>query len=820
MANDSTLVGAPILPQLVVKVGGHEVDRIDLRAELRVGRAEDNDLDLADPKVSRHHARVFKQGAVYMVEDLGSANGTWVSGVLLAGPQRLKHGDQIVVGDTELVYQEPRRASGDTLVGPSAVAAPPTVTQVPLAAAVPPPAEPAKEPGTSRGLTIGLIAAGVVVILGAIAAAILLLVPNLLGPAEPTAPPTQTPQIVVATTVAPTETSATAGATEVVPSPSDEMTEMLGQAWSYARQSQFEEAIAIYEGLTRQAPEDARPYVGWAWALIWDDEGGAALTPARDAVELDPESAAAAAVLARAYIETGDKVQALSEAQRAVALDSGDATAHAVLAEAYAINGKAQEAVGEADLALVQNINSAEAHRIRGWLYYIVDSDMGRAAGELQTAAGLQPELWLRRHELGTLLLRAEDYTTAIMAFQDALKIRPKAVTYTSIGEAYYRLGQYAPARASLEQAIAAGAEDLDTYALLGATYARLGECDEAKTYYDQALEIEATDPLALEAQDLCEGGGPAPTPSVTTVSASMPTPMTTPKPTARPLAAPKLSGRIAFPVWNSERGKYDTYVAGVDDGECHRVVEEMHQPAFRPDGQWLAVNGERAEHLNLFVVRPDGSRLKEISQHWEDELPCWSPDGKSLVFSSTMHGDKQSRVYVIDEVPFEGRQQEGRPLNFGPDDVRGEFPAWTEDDEIVFQGCDLTVEPAKCGLFIMPSAPGPHPMRQLTENETDTAPAVHGSKIAFMSQRDGNWEIYVMNDDGSGLKRLTTNAAADGLPIWSPDGKAIAFVSDQGGGWAVWAMSPDGANQRKLFAIGGGGLASDWQQERISWAP
>jgi len=67
---------------------------------------------------------------------------------------------------------------------------------------------------------------------------------------------------------------------------------------------------------------------------------------------------------------------------------------------------------------------------------------MGRAAGELQTAAGLQPELWLRRHELGTLLLRAEDYTTAIMAFQDALKIRPKAVTYTSIGEAYYRLGQ------------------------------------------------------------------------------------------------------------------------------------------------------------------------------------------------------------------------------------------------------------------------------------------------------------------------------------------------------------------------------------------
>jgi Tol biopolymer transport system component len=76
------------------------------------------------------------------------------------------------------------------------------------------------------------------------------------------------------------------------------------------------------------------------------------------------------------------------------------------------------------------------------------------------------------------------------------------------------------------------------------------------------------------------------------------------------------------------------------------------------------------------------------------------------------------------------------------------------------------------------------------------------------------------MNDDGTGVKRLTSNAANDGLPAWSPDGKTIAFVSNQGGAWAVWAMDPDGANQRELFDIGGRGLASDWQNERISWAP
>lgn len=88
------------------------------------------------------------------------------------------------------------------------------------------------------------------------------------------------------------------------------------------------------------------------------------------------------------------------------------------------------------------------------------------------------------------------------------------------------------------------------------------------------------------------------------------------------------------------------------------------------------------------------------------------------------------------------------------------------------------------------------------------------------MSNRDGNWELYIMNDDGSGVARLTNNAANDGLPTWSPDGRTIAFVSDQGGSWAVWAISPDGSNQRKLFDIGGRGLASDWQHERISWGP
>jgi len=246
-----------------------------------------------------------------------------------------------------------------------------------------------------------------------------------------------------------------------------------------------------------------------------------------------------------------------------------------------------------------------------------------------------------------------------------------------------------------------------------------------------------------------------------------------------------------------------------------------MHQPAFSPDGAWLAVNGESGDFMNMFIVKPDGAGLKEITENHEDELPAWSPDGQSLAFSSTRHGDKQSRVYVIDEVNFSGaRKPDVRPLNFGPDDVRGQSPAWVGNDQIVYSGCDVTKNPAPCGLYIMSAAPGAHPFKRLTDRGEDTAPAVYGDRIAFMSNREGNWEIYVVNSDGSGLRRLTNNAANDGLPTWAPDGRAIAFVSDQEGGWAVWAINPDGSGRRKLFPIGGGGLVAEWWRQQISWAP
>lgn len=261
-------------------------------------------------------------------------------------------------------------------------------------------------------------------------------------------------------------------------------------------------------------------------------------------------------------------------------------------------------------------------------------------------------------------------------------------------------------------------------------------------------------------------------------------------------------------------------YVADLASGQTSLVLEGVRQPAFSPDGRWLAGNGERPEQMNLILMPADGSELHEITRYIEDALPAWSPDGQSLAFSSNRSGDRQSRVYVIDNIWPASTKEEGRVLRSDLYEVLGSFPTWTADGEVVYSGCDFRASPIRCGLYALPAQPGEGEPRQLTDHPDDSAPDIHGNRLAFMSRRDGNWEIYVADATGGGLQRLTDNQANDGLPTWSPDGQAIAFVSDRGGVWAVWVMSPDGSNGRKLFDIGGGGLLLDWQHERISWAP
>ena len=94
-------------------------------------------------------------------------------------------------------------------------------------------------------------------------------------------------------------------------------------------------------------------------------------------------------------------------------------------------------------------------------------------------------------------------------------------------------------------------------------------------------------------------------------------------------------------------------------------------------------------------------------------------------------------------------------------------------------------------------------PASKQTGTLTPPIQATAGGRIAFHSDRDGNFEIYEMNADGSGVTRLTRDSSSDGFPTWSPDGARIAFSSlreDIGSqGWEIFVMNADGSSQTRL---------------------
>ncbi len=105
--------------------------------------------------------------------------------------------------------------------------------------------------------------------------------------------------------------------------------------------------------------------------------------------------------------------------------------------------------------------------------------------------------------------------------------------------------------------------------------------------------------------------------------------------------------------------------------------------------------------------------------------------------------------------------------------------------------------------VYVM-EADGSSPTRLTTSLAYDDQPkwSPDGSKIVFMSGRDGNFEIYTMNPDGSGQTRITNNPAGDGFPAWSPDGSKIAFVRgslNNASTFEIWVMNANGSNEVRL---------------------
>jgi hypothetical protein len=110
MFSASTLGPVDVLtrsPRLVVeRAPGHQPGMIyDLDGPVVLGRGGEAEIRLQDPFASSGHARIFEQGGILAVEDLGSTNGTYLNEELLESPRPLHPGDRVRIGDSEFSFE-------------------------------------------------------------------------------------------------------------------------------------------------------------------------------------------------------------------------------------------------------------------------------------------------------------------------------------------------------------------------------------------------------------------------------------------------------------------------------------------------------------------------------------------------------------------------------------------------------------------------------------------------------------------------------------------------------------------------------------------
>jgi dipeptidyl aminopeptidase/acylaminoacyl peptidase len=249
-----------------------------------------------------------------------------------------------------------------------------------------------------------------------------------------------------------------------------------------------------------------------------------------------------------------------------------------------------------------------------------------------------------------------------------------------------------------------------------------------------------------------------------------------------------------AFLVYETDRGAGDANVAVATDQTSGRLVTtaeaEDIQPALSPEGR-LAFASDRGGNYDIYASarNTEDERIRVTKHEAADYSPAWAPESGFLAFVSDRNGNAD--IYVIQA--SESGIAERATFSDG-DDID---PAWSP------RGIGMAFASNRSGTYdIWIVRLGLTAKRVTSGVASDFEPAwsPDGSELAFTRLReDGNYDIYALDVASGKARRLTSNPSEDSEPTWSPDGRYIAFVSDRDGDYDIWLMNPDGSEEHNF---------------------
>ena len=256
------------------------------------------------------------------------------------------------------------------------------------------------------------------------------------------------------------------------------------------------------------------------------------------------------------------------------------------------------------------------------------------------------------------------------------------------------------------------------------------------------------------------------------------------------------------------------------DDKKVRHLTRDLGlqatDPTWSPDGKKIAFTGYDRNFRNgdIYTLDADGSHLQNLTKtpHQSELEPAWSPSGEWIAFRTFPGNDL---VVMKPDGSFK------KNLTNGTSRVAWSPPSWSRDSQ---QLAFCAIDQVHLDLFLinvdgtglkrlLPKPPGDNRPIQF-----DPAWSPSGRFLAFVSVgRDGpeNSEIYLLEFSSGELHRLTNFEEYDRYPSWLPDGSGLLFVSRRDPS-AIWYMRPDGRDQKPLWKFWPGSTA--WQP-RI-WFP